>query len=129
MNYYKLGDGPLYVFYNPYHVCHLEVPITAARAELFHDPAIAPIAGPLVDVVATAKRDLKAGETLGFMAYGQAENYDVSKAENLMPISLLEGCIVKRDVNKDQVLTYDDVELPEGRLIDKLREEQNKYFK
>ena len=132
MNYYKLGNGPLYVFYNPYHVCHLEVPITAARAELFHDAAIAPIGGPLVDVVATAKRDLKAGETLdsigGFMAYGQAENYDMSKAENLMPISLLEGCIVKHDISKDTVLTYADVEVPEGRLVDKLRLEQDEYF-
>lgn len=132
MNYYKLGDGPLYVFYNPYHVCHLEVPITAARAALFHDAAIAPIAGPLVDVVATAKRDLKANETLdgigGFMAYGQAENYEISKAENLMPISLLEGCKLKCDVKKDTVITYDDVEIPEGRLVDKLRMEQDEYF-
>lgn len=132
MKYYKLGDGPLYVFYNPYHVCHLEVPITAARAALFHDAAIAPIAGPLVDVVATAKRDWKAGEELdgigGFMAYGQAENYEVSKAEQLMPISLLEGCKVKRDISKDTVITYADVEVPEGRLVDQLRVEQDKFF-
>jgi predicted homoserine dehydrogenase-like protein len=43
MRYYKLGDGPLYVFYTPYHLASLEVPLTAARAVLFHDAAVAPL--------------------------------------------------------------------------------------
>ena len=44
------------------------------------------------------------------------------------PMGLAEGCRLKRDVAKDQVLTYEDVELPEGRLADKLRAEQDNYF-
>ena len=132
LNLYKLGEGPLYSFYTPYHLCHFEVPLSVARAVLFGDAVMAPLGGPLVDVVTTAKIDLKAGETLDgigyYMTYGQCENYDVVQSQNLLPMGLAEGCRLKRDIPKDQVLTYDDVELAEGRLCDKLRAEQNAYF-
>jgi predicted homoserine dehydrogenase-like protein len=132
LNLYKLGEGPLYSFYTPYHLCHFEVPLSVARAVLFGDAVMAPLGEPLVDVVTTAKIDLKAGETLDgigyYMTYGQCENSDVVQAQNLLPMGLAEGCRLKRDIPKDQVLTYDDVELPEGRLCDKLRAEQNAYF-
>jgi predicted homoserine dehydrogenase-like protein len=125
---YKLGDGPLYTFYTPYHLCHLEAPMTVARAVLFHDAAVAPHTGHVMDVVATAKRDLKSGEVIdgigGYMTYGLCENADVARAENLLPIGLGEGCRLKRDVAKDRVVTYDDVVVPPGRLSDRLRDEQ-----
>lgn len=132
LNLYKLGEGPLYSFYTPYHLCHFEVPLSVARAVLFQDAVMSPLAGPLVDVITTAKIDLKAGETLDgigyYMTYGQCENSPIVQEQNLLPIGLAEGCRLKRDIAKDQVLTYDDVELPEGRLGDKLRAEQNAYF-
>ncbi|MHC5610686.1 MAG: NAD(P)H-dependent oxidoreductase [Nostoc sp.] len=132
LNLYKLGEGPLYSFYTPYHLCHFEVPLSVARAVLFGDAVMSPLAGPLVDVVTTAKIDLKAGETLDgigyYMTYGQCENSDIVQQQNLLPIGLAEGCRLKRDISKDQVLTYEDVELPEGRLCDQLRTEQNSYF-
>lgn len=132
LNLYKLGEGPLYSFYTPYHLCHFEVPLSVARAVLFGDAVMAPLGEPLVDVVTTAKIDLKAGETLDgigyYMTYGQCENSEVVQAQNLLPMGLAEGCRLTRDIPKDQVLTYDDVELPEGRLCDKLRAEQNAYF-
>lgn len=132
LNLYKVGPGPLYCFYNPYHLCHFEVANTVARAALFHDAAVAPIGKPMVDVVATAKTDLKAGNTIDgigwYMTYGQAENADVVFRDRLLPMGLAEGCVLKRDVRKDQVLTYDDVELPVGRLCDQLRSEQNRLF-
>jgi len=132
LHLYKLGTGPLYCFYTPYHLCHFEVPNTVARAVLFGDAAIAPLGPPFVDVVATAKIDLQAGQVLDgmgwYMTYGQCENSDVVRAQNLLPIGLAEGCRLKRDIPKDQVLTFDDVELPEGRLCDKLWAEQNDYF-
>lgn len=132
LNLYKLGEGPLYSFYTPYHLCHFEVPLSVARAVLFQDAVMSPIAGPLVDVVTTAKIDLKAGEILDgigyYMTYGQCEKSQIVQEQNLLPIGLAEGCRLKRDIPKDQVLTYDDVELPEGRLGDKLRAEQNAYF-
>jgi predicted homoserine dehydrogenase-like protein len=62
------------------------------------------------------------------MTYGLAENADITRAENLLPIGIAEDCRLKRDIPKDQVLTYDDVTLPEGRLIDQLRKEQQAHF-
>jgi predicted homoserine dehydrogenase-like protein len=125
MRYYKMGDGPLYVFYTPYHLCHLEVPLTVARAVLFQDAALAPLSGPVCDVITAAKRDLAAGEELdglgGFTCYGLLENSEICQVENLLPMGLSEGCQLKRDISKDQAITYDDVELPEGRLCDRLR--------
>lgn len=128
LDFYKMGKGPLYCLYTPFHLCHLEVPLTVGRAVLFQDAAAAPDAGLVVDVVATAKRDLAAGEVVDglghYMTYGQCENADVAAEERLLPLGVAEGCTLRRDVAQDRVLTYDDVELPEGRLCDRLREEQ-----
>ncbi|MGG6293845.1 NAD(P)H-dependent oxidoreductase [Leptolyngbya sp. AN02str] len=132
LNLYKLGEGPLYSFYHPYHLCHFEVPLSVARVVLLNDVILAPLGGPVVDVVATAKIDLKAGETLDgigyYMTYGQCERADITREQRLLPMGLVEGCRLKHDIPKDQVLTYDDVELPEGRLCDRLRAEQDEYF-
>ncbi len=128
LNLYKLGSGPLYCFYTPYHLCHFEVPTTIARAALFHDATIAPCGAPQVDVVAAAKRDLEAGEVIdqlgGYTAYGLAENADVAAAQDLLPIGIAVGCRVIRNIKRDTVLTYADVELPKDRLCDRLRLEQ-----
>ncbi|GAA1839392.1 NAD(P)-dependent oxidoreductase [Pseudonocardia alni subsp. carboxydivorans] len=132
LNLYKLGEGPLYSFYTPYHLCHFEVPNTIVRAVDFADAALSPPAGQRVDVVATAKQDLKAGRTVdglgGYDTYGVAESSPVTRAERLLPMGVAEGCTLVRDVAKDAVLTYDDVTLPPGRLVDALREEQEKLF-
>jgi predicted homoserine dehydrogenase-like protein len=132
LNLYKLGEGPLYCFYTPYHLCHFEVPNTVARAVLLGDATIAPIGPPRVDVIAAAKTDLAAGDTLdglgGYLTYGLAENSDLVAAEALLPIGLAEGCRLTRSISRDQVLTYDDVEVPQGRLSDRLRVEQREAF-
>lgn len=129
---YKLGKGPLYCFYWPYHLCHFEVPTSVARAALFKDAAIAPLGEPRVDVVATAKTDLQSGAVIDgighYMTYGLAENAESARRERLLPMGLAEGCRLKRDVAKDAVLTYDDVELPADRLCDQLRSEQDCHF-
>jgi predicted homoserine dehydrogenase-like protein len=132
LNLYKLGGGSLYCFYTPYHLCHFEVPNTVARAVLFGDAAITPKNAPKVDVVAAAKVDLKAGEVLDglghYLTYGLCENSDVVRNQNLLPIGLAEGCSLKNDIPKDQVLTVDDISFPENRLCDQLRDKQNKHF-
>jgi predicted homoserine dehydrogenase-like protein len=132
LDYAKLGKGPLYSFYTPYHLYHFEVPISIARAAMFGDTVVA-TEGPIrVEVIATAKRDLKAGDVLdglgGFMVYGECENVWVSGPERLLPMGIAEGCTVIRDVPKDTALTYDDVMIPKGRLIDRLRAEQDAVF-
>jgi len=132
LNLYKMGPGPLYSFFIPYHLVHFEVPNAIARAVLFRDSVAKPLAGPVVDVCAVAKRNLKAGETLddygNFMTYGEAVNSDEMRAGRYLPEGLVEGCRLIRDVTKDSVVSYDDVELPAGRFADKLREEQNERF-
>ena len=132
MKYFKMGEGPLYAFYVPYHLPHLEVPLTAARAVLFNDAAVAPLGGPVCDVITVAKRDLKKGEILdgigGFTCYGMIENSEICESENLLPMGLSEDCSLKRDIYKDQVITYEDVNIPESRLCVRLRQEQNSYF-
>jgi predicted homoserine dehydrogenase-like protein len=129
---YKLGTGPLYSFYTPYHLCHFEVPTTVARVALLGDPAIRPLGAPQVDVVTVAKTDLPAGTVLdrpgGYHYYGEAERADVTHRDRLLPLGLAEGCTLLRDVAKDEVLSYDDVTLPEGRLVDRLRAEQDERF-
>jgi predicted homoserine dehydrogenase-like protein len=133
LNLYKLGEGPYYCFYTPYHLCHFEVPNTIARAALFHDAATSPIGRPYVEVVARAKKDLKSGDILDgighYMTYGVCENSEITIKEDLLPLGIAEGCKLKGDIPKDQVLTYSDVEIPEGRLVDRLLMEQRQYFK
>jgi predicted homoserine dehydrogenase-like protein len=132
LNLYKLGEGPLYSFYQPYHLCHFEAPTSIPRAVLFGDFTITPLGAPVVEVITVAKIDLRAGETLdylgGYTMYGQAENSGVVQRERLLPIGLSEGCTLKRDIPKDGYVTIDDVAFPAGRLIDRLYAEQRDMF-
>jgi len=132
MDYLKMGEGPLHVFYTPYHLPHLQVVSTVARAVLFHDPTVAPAGPPMCDSVTIAKRDLKRGEVLdgigGFTCFGVTDNSEVARKEDLLPMGLSGGCRLKRDVARDQAISYNDVDLPPGRLCDQLRAEQNRHF-
>ena len=132
LNLYKMGEGPLYPFFIPYHLVHFEVPSSIARVVLFRDSVAPPIGGPVVEVCAVAKRDLKAGEILDdygmYMTYGEAVNADEMRTRRYLPAGLVEGCLLRRDIPKDAVLTYADVDLPAGRLADRLRAEQYSHF-
>lgn len=131
-NYLKMGKGPLYVFYRPYHLCSFEVPLTVARVVLFNDPAVTAIGPPVCEVITTAKSDLKKGQKLdgigGFTCYGQLENSEICQKENLLPMGLSSQCTLIREIKKDHAITYSDIILPEQRLSDKLHAEQNVYF-
>jgi len=133
LSLYKMGDGPLYPFFTPYHLVHFEVPAAIARVALFRDSLAKPLGGPVVEVCAVAKRDLKQGEMLDdygmYMTYGEAVNADEMCARCYLPEGLVEGCLLRHDVAKDTVITYDDVELPSGRLADRLRAEQYRIFR
>ena len=132
LKYGKLGDGPLYSFYVPYHLCHFEVPNSVARAALFADPTIAPDFGPTVDVIALAKSDLKAGTVLDglgeYHTYGVCERADITRNDGLLLMGLAEGCTLKHDIQKDQALTLADVETPNNRLAHSLRADQDRHF-
>lgn len=132
LNLYKMGEGPLYPFWVPYHLVHFEAPNAIARVVLFGDNVAPPLEGPVVEVCAVAKRDLAADEVLDeygmYTTYGEAVNTEEMSTMRYLPEGLVEGCKMKRAVAKDQVLTYDAVELPAGRLADRLRAEQYRHF-
>jgi predicted homoserine dehydrogenase-like protein len=130
---YKMGRGPLYAFFTPYHLVHFEVPNAIARVVLLRDPVAKPLGGPVVEVCAVAKRDLSAGETLDdygmYMTYGEAVNADEMSRNRYLPEGLVSGCRLKRNIARDAVISYDDVELPPARLADRLRAEQYRRFR
>ncbi|MDY7394102.1 hypothetical protein UMM65_02535 [Aureibaculum sp. 2210JD6-5] len=132
LDYGKLGKGPLYSFYIPYHLLFFEIPISIARMVDFNDTIVAAKAGPVVDVITIAKTDLKEGDSIdeigGYMTYGICENSDTARKENLLPMGLAEGCKVLNNIPKDQALTFDDIELPLNRLCDELWNEQEQTF-
>jgi predicted homoserine dehydrogenase-like protein len=133
LSLYKLGDGPLYPFWIPYHLPTFEAPNSIARVVLFGDGLAPPLDGPSVEVCAVAKRDLKAGETLDdygmFMTYGEAVNVEEMSEKRYLPEGLVQGCRLLRDIERDAVISYDDVELPAGRIADRLRAEQYRQFR
>jgi len=130
--YYKMGDGPFYVFYTPYHLPHIQIASTIARAALQCDATVSPLGAPVCDVATIAKRDLKADEVLdgvgGFMSYGVIDNVSASGSDTLLPMGVSGGCRLRRDVLKDCPITYADVVLPRDRLCDRLRSEQVERF-
>jgi predicted homoserine dehydrogenase-like protein len=133
LSLYKMGDGPLYPFFLPYHLVHFEVPTAIARVAIFRDSVAKPLGGPVVEVCAVAKRDLKIGEALDdygmYMTYGEAVNADEMCGKRYLPEGLVEGCVLTRGVPKDSVITYKDVTLPPNRLADQLRAEQYRRFR
>ena len=130
--YYKLGKGPFYVFYTPFHLPHIQLASTIGRAVEHRDATVAPLGAPVCEVVSVAKRDLAAGERLdgigGFSTYGLIDNSDAARGIAALPIGLSEGCVLRRSVRKDSVVTFDDVDAPAGRLEERLWLDQAAHF-
>jgi predicted homoserine dehydrogenase-like protein len=132
MRFYKMGEGPVYTFYRPFHLGPLETVQSVARAVLLHDAAVAPLGAPVTEVVALAKRDLRAGETLdgigGFTVYGMLENIATARQDRLLPMGLTDGATLVRDVAIDTALTFADVDLAPNSLAERLWREQAERF-
>lgn len=127
MKYLKMGDGPHYVLYRPYHLTSLETPLSIARAYLDREPTIAPYYGTVAETVAVAKKTLSAGEALdgigGFTAFGRIMTAQDQQAMKALPIGLIGPHVrMKRDVPQGAVITYDDVEFTDTNVILQLRQ-------
>lgn len=126
--YYKLGDGPFYVFYTPFHLPHIQIASTIGRAVIHRDATVAPVAGPVCETIAIAKRDLRAGERLdgvgGFCTYGLIDNIVTARAIDALPIALSDGCVLRRDVSKDSAVVFGDLVAPPSGLAASLWREQ-----
>ncbi|KAI0145466.1 SAF domain-containing protein [Xylariaceae sp. FL1272] len=118
--------------YKPYHLIGLELGVSIATIMCRGEPTgqTKTWAG---DVVATAKRDLKAGEKLdgegGFMVYGKLMTAQDSMKISGLPIGLAHGIVLKRDVKKDQGLSWDDVEYSDKSQAVAVRKEMEALFK
>lgn len=130
MQFLKMGAGPNYVLYRPYHLTSLETPISIARAVLYNEPTIAPLyEKPIAEVITMAKKDLKKGERLDgigeYTVLGSLDTYEKAKEQNLLPIGLVNNnTIVKQDIKKGEFITYDMVDLDKDNTIYKLRKLQ-----
>lgn len=128
MQYMKMGRGPDYLFFRPYHLCHVETPLSAAEAVIFREPTIAPVGAPRAQTVAIAKRPLRAGERLdgigGFTCYGVLDT--VEGARGLLPIGLADGIVLTRDIAQDEPVPLDAVLLDDTNLLVRLWQAQER---
>jgi predicted homoserine dehydrogenase-like protein len=131
MDYLGMGAGPYYSFYRPYHLASIEAPLSIPPAVLDGESDIAPRAWR-AEVAAGTKRPLKAGEVVdgigGDCVYGMIDSAEAARAERLVPLGLLAGARVIRDVDVDHILTYDDVEIDTSTTISQLRALQDRLI-
>ncbi len=127
--YLKVGEGPYYLLYRPYHLASLEAPVSVARAVLYGEVTMAALGAPLAECVAAAKRDLRTGEILdgigGETVFGMADTAAGAQAARAVPIGVLHRARVRRDVMRGAVLTENDVALDESTTIVQLRRRQD----
>ena len=126
------GKGPYYTFYRPHHLTSLEVPLSAARAVLDGEAEMFPLARPVAEVCARAKRDLQPGETLdaiGETCYRSfAMNAGEARTANAWPVGLLHGGRVTGPIAKGDLITRDKVSLPEDTPLMRMRRELETMF-
>lgn len=130
LKYYKMGEGPFYVFYRPYHLCHVEAMETVAEAVLDGKSLLEPTAGFRTNVFAYAKKPLKAGEMLdglgGYACYGLIENCPDRGPPAGLPICLAEHVKLRRDIEADKPIMMSDVEYDPSRFDFDLYERSQK---
>jgi len=122
LRYLKVGEGPYYLLYRPYHLTNLEVPDTVGWAVIHHRATLATHRPPLTEVITIAKRDLQRGETIdsfgGHTVYGGIENKEQAVLDNLLPLGLAVGGRLKEDVAKGSAITWDQVEPRPSSLLE-----------
>jgi len=117
MAYYKMGPGPFYLFYRPYHLCHVEAMKCIADAALEGRSLLEPVYGFKTNVFAYAKRDLKVGDQVdgigGYACYGQIDNCGAGHLG--LPICLADGLRLRSDVARDEPLLLSHFDVPANR--------------
>jgi len=128
MRYLKMGDGPYYVFFRPYHLCHFETPLSAAEAVIYGQPTVPQRRAPAAHTIALAKRELKSGDSLdgigGYNQYGQVEAAD--GAQGYLPIGLADGVRISQKAARHQPIAFSEVELDGKSPLVRLWHEQQR---
>jgi predicted homoserine dehydrogenase-like protein len=121
LKYLRLGPGPYWALYRPYHLANIETPISVAQAVIYHQATLAPQGSPVAETTTVAKCDLHPGDILdgigGTMVHGNIERADVAREARMLPLGISERARIRRNVACGQTLTYDDVELDERSFI------------
>lgn len=129
MNDLKLGEGPYYTFFRPYHLTSLEVPLTCARAVLHGKADMVPLSRPVAEVCAVAKRDLEPGQTLDAIGEYTYRSWIMTvgdaRAAGAVPCGLLEGGRVTAHVKKGELLTSANCEPDATSRLVALRRRQD----
>lgn len=126
----KMGEGPYFTFHRPYHLTSLEVPLTCARVVLYGKPDMVPLAKPVAEVCAVAKKDLRPGDKLdaiGEYCYRAwiMEAKDAREAQGI-PCGLLHGATVTKPITKGQLITIANTAVPANSKIAELRARQDR---
>ncbi|MFI7480941.1 NAD(P)H-dependent oxidoreductase [Kocuria sp. M1R5S2] len=119
------GDNGYYVMHTPYHLVTNELPLSIVQAVDYGQPTIYPKKGLVTEVFAAAKKSMKAGDVIdgagGAAVYSLVDDYETCKKENIVPLALLTNAKLTRDVDQDEVITYDMVDLNEESALYHLR--------
>ena len=112
--YYKMGDGPYYLFYRHYHLCHIEAFAAVIAAGREGRAYMTPRYGLKTNVYAYAKKDLSPGDVLdglgGHALYGLIETVEDDAAAPGIPICLADHITVSAPIAKDQKVLVSAVE-------------------
>jgi predicted homoserine dehydrogenase-like protein len=113
LSYYKMGNGPYYLFYRPYHLCHIEAMRTVIDAVLLGRRLLVPDHGMQTNVYAYAKTDLPAGQMLdgvgGYTCYGKIENLKDNQTDAGLPICLADKVALNRSLARDERIAMADI--------------------
>jgi len=125
-------SGRYFTLYKRWHLIGLEVGMSVASVAL-RGEATGVAQGWHADVVATAKRDLQAGEMLdgegGYTVWGKLLPAQTSARMGGLPLGLAHQVKLIRPVKKGQSLCWDDVAMDTGLPAYKVRREMESLFK
>ncbi|MEO5326596.1 NAD(P)H-dependent oxidoreductase, partial [Mesorhizobium sp. CC13] len=114
----KMGHGPYFTFHRPYHLTSLEVPLTCARVVLHGKADMVPLAKPVADVCAVAKKDLKPGDRLDAIGEYSYRAWIMTapeaRASKAIPCGLLQGGTVTAPIKKGELITYANAAVAPG---------------
>jgi len=127
-----MGFGPNYTLLRPYHLCSCETPITVAQGVIYHESTAHPMKKLTSECITVAKQDLFAGQVLdgiGECCYrGSIDLATIARAGNMLPLGLAKGAKLLCDVKRDEVITYDMVELDNSSVLLQLRRIQDQMY-
>jgi predicted homoserine dehydrogenase-like protein len=117
--------GKYWALYRPYHMANLEAPISILRAFFYHEETLATHQAPVAETITMAKRDLKAGEKIdylgGYTVYGNIEKAAIARKEGLVPLGLVVGATVTKDIKQGEAIRCSELELNQEQTIYHLR--------